>query len=60
MSNKSDNNDDFDVVEYRKLLKNMFPSKYINEKVKADKKLNKLNLNDITNKVSSSNKSSVS
>lgn len=36
-NNKNDD-DDFDVVEYRKFLTNMFPSKHMKEKVKADKK----------------------
>ena len=36
--NNKNNDDDFDVVEYRKFLTNMFPSKYMKEKVKSDKK----------------------
>jgi ATP-dependent Lon protease len=36
--NSNNNDDDFDVVEYRKFLSNMFPSKHMKEKVKADKK----------------------
>ena len=36
--NNKNNDDDFDVVEYRKFLTNMFPSKHMKEKVKADKK----------------------
>jgi ATP-dependent Lon protease len=39
--NNKNNDDDFDVVEYRKFLTNMFPSKHMKEKVKADKKFQK-------------------
>lgn len=39
--NNKNNDDDFDVVEYRKFLTNMFPSKHMKEKVKADKKISK-------------------
>ena len=36
-----DDDDDIDVVEYRKMLSNIFPSKYMKDKVNAGEKLKK-------------------
>lgn len=38
-TNDNNTEDDFDVVEYRKFLSNMFPSKHMKNKVDADKKM---------------------
>ena len=35
----SDDDEEFDVHEYRKLLKTMFPSKYLDKKIKSGEKL---------------------
>ena len=52
-NNKNDD-DDFDVIEYRKFLKNMFPSKHMKEKVKADKKFQKNK--ELVDKIKNKNK----
>jgi ATP-dependent Lon protease len=41
-SNSDNSEDEMDQHEYKKFLAKMFPSKYMNEKVKADSKIKKL------------------
>jgi ATP-dependent Lon protease len=48
-SNSEDEDDEMDIQEYRKLLSNLFPSKYINKKLSAGNSLKKV-LNDTVKK----------
>lgn len=54
----SESEDEFDVHECRKLLKQIFPSKHINKKVKAGEKLKTAIKNDLRSKSKKPTKSS--
>jgi ATP-dependent Lon protease len=50
-----ENDDTIDIQEYRKFLANMYPSKHMNNKVKAGERLNKI-INEDNNKVENNKK----